>query len=66
MNTNYNINIKRKRLLDDFSYLGLDEEGERHFKTFRDLFFKLQESMEKEEFANWKIDPNALEADPRA
>jgi arachidonate 15-lipoxygenase len=66
VNANFNLNVNRKNLLDDFSYLGLDETGRALFRQFQDDLKVLQGKMEAEEFAYWKIYPTILEANINA
>jgi len=66
VNANYTLNVRRKQLLDDFSYLSLDDRGRQAFKTFRDELLALQTRMEAEKFEYWKIYPRILEANINA
>lgn len=66
VNANFNLNVNRKNLLDDFSYLGLDATGMALFRQFQDDLKVLQGRMEAEEFAYWKIYPTILEANINA
>jgi hypothetical protein len=35
VNANFNLNVRRKQLMDDFSYLAVDERGAAAFRSFR-------------------------------
>lgn len=66
VNANFNLNVSRKKLMDDFSYLALDQKGVDAFRAFREELKALQAKMEEEEFAFWKIYPRMLEANINA
>jgi hypothetical protein len=66
VNANFNLNVKRAPLLQDFSYLALDPEGAAAFRTFREELQALQTWLEAEPFAHWKIYPAMLEANINA
>jgi arachidonate 15-lipoxygenase len=66
VNVNFNLNVSRARLLQDFSYLALDEKGREAFRQFKEELEALQARLEKEPFAHWKIYPNILEANINA
>src|SRR5205085_8586232 len=58
VNANFNLNVRRARLMQDFGYLALDRKGADAFRIFRYELQRLQEEMEQEPFACWKIYPN--------
>jgi len=71
VNYNYLLNVKRTLLIPekgDYSYLAEGLGGTRQeivascFKDFNDKLKKLQQNMEKEPWAVWKIYPKDLEA----
>ncbi len=66
VNANFNLNVSRTRLMHDFGYLALDRKGADAFRLFRYELQTLQEKMDQEPFAHWKIYPNILEANINA
>ena len=66
VNANFNLNVSRARLLQDFSYLALDTRGAAAFRKFKEELEALQVRLEKEPFAHWKIYPQILEANINA
>ena len=66
VNANFNLNVSRAQLLQDFSYLALDEKGRDAFGQFNEELHALQTRLEKEPFAHWKMYPNILEANINA
>ena len=66
MNANLNLNVTRASLLQDFSYLALDEKGAHAFRQFQGDLQHLQARLETEHFAHWKMYPSFLEANINA
>jgi hypothetical protein len=66
VNANFNLNVSRARLMHDFAYLALDAKGADEFRNFRYELQQLQEQMEQEPAAPWKISPRILEANINA
>lgn len=66
VNANYNLNVERRALMDDFAYLALDDAGAKAFRQFQHDLQALQERMEQEPWAVWKIYPKILEANINA
>ncbi|HEU5240322.1 MAG TPA: hypothetical protein VFU37_24515, partial [Pyrinomonadaceae bacterium] len=66
VNANFNLNVSRARLMQDFGYLALDRKGADAFRIFRYELQQLQQEMEQEPFACWKIYPNILETNINA
>jgi arachidonate 15-lipoxygenase len=66
VNANFNLNVTRTRLMDDFSRLALDDAAKQAFVTFRTRLDELQSKMEKEPWTVWKIYPEILEANINA
>jgi arachidonate 15-lipoxygenase len=66
VNANFNLNVSRARLMSDFGYLALDRNGADEFRVFRYELQCLQEQMDQEESAYWKISPKILEANINA
>jgi arachidonate 15-lipoxygenase len=66
VNANFNLNVSRARLMHDFGYMALDRKGADAFRVFRYELQCLQEQMEQELHACWKIYPNILEANINA
>ena len=66
VNANFNLNVSRTQLMHDFSYLALDRKGADAFHLFRYDLQQLQERMDQEPRAFWKIYPRILEANINA
>jgi len=66
VNANFNLNVKRAPLLQDWSYLALDDEGAAAFREFRNALQRLQARLGNEPSACWKISPAILEANINA
>jgi Lipoxygenase len=66
VNANFNLNVKRARLLQDWSYLALDPAGAAAFREFKLALERLQQRVEAEPGAAWKISPAILEANINA
>lgn len=66
VNANFNLNVRRAQLMQDFSYLALDSKGADAFRVFKGELQQLQERMEQEPSACWKIYPRTLEANINA
>ncbi|BCA53127.1 hypothetical protein W02_02670 [Nitrospira sp. KM1] len=66
INANFNLNVSRRSLMDDFSYLALDDRGAVAFTRFRHDLHQLQATMEKDPWEVWKIYPAMLEANINA
>lgn len=66
VNANFNLNVRRARLMQDLGYLAPNRKGADAFRTFRYELQLLQSRMEQEPFAHWKIYPNILEANINA
>jgi hypothetical protein len=66
VNANFNLNVKRAQLMQDFSYLALDNRGADAFRQFKAALEALQARLEAEPFAYWKMYPNILEANINA
>jgi arachidonate 15-lipoxygenase len=66
VNANFNLNVRRARLMQDFGYLALNRKGADAFRTFQYELGLLQSRMEQEPFAHWKIYPRILEANINA
>jgi hypothetical protein len=66
VNANFNLNVSRAQLMQDFSYLALDDKGANAFRKFNADLQELQARLAKEPFAYWKIYPNILEANINA
>ncbi len=66
VNANFNLNVSRRSLMDDFSYLACDEDGADVFKRFRDDLQSLQDTMDTEPWQIWKVYPSILEANINA
>jgi len=66
VNANFNLNVKRAQLLQDFGYLGLDPAGTQAFRRFKQALEALQARVAAEPATCWKISPNILEANINA
>jgi arachidonate 15-lipoxygenase len=66
VNANFNLNVSRAQLLQDFSYLALDERGATAFHKFNADLQELQRRLDGERFEYWKIYPKILEANINA
>ncbi len=66
VNANFNLNVKRAPLMQDFSYLALDDRGAAEFHAFQNELADLQTRMSAEPFAYWKVYPIMLEANINA
>ena len=66
VNANFNLNVRRAQLMQDWSYLALDSRGAEAFRRFHAELQQLQQAMEKEPSACWRIYPRVLEANINA
>jgi arachidonate 15-lipoxygenase len=66
VNANFNLNVHRAPLLQDFGYLALDAAGAEAFTQFRRELDGLQRRLEAEPAAPWKVSPAILEANINA
>jgi arachidonate 15-lipoxygenase len=66
VNANFNLNVRRRALMHDFSYLALDTEGAAAMKRFRTRLEALQARMEREPWAAWKLYPAVLKVNINA
>ena len=66
VNANFNLNVSRATLMQDFSKLAIDEQGAVAFRRFLAELGVLQNKLEQEPFAHWKIYPKILEANINA
>jgi arachidonate 15-lipoxygenase len=66
VNANYNLNVQRRELIHDFSYLALDTRAEAAFAEFNRKLTALQVSMEREPWAVWKMYPEVLKVNINA
>ena len=66
VNANFNLNVSRAQLLQDWSYLALDPAGADAFREFKQALERLQQRVAAEPGAAWKISPAILEANINA
>jgi arachidonate 15-lipoxygenase len=66
VNANYNLNVRRRALIHDFSYLALDASGKVAFAKFDSDLKALQASMERQPRAVWKLYPKELKVNINA
>ena len=66
VNANYNLNVHRRGLIDDFSHLALDDLGAAAMQRFCQDLQALQTDMEREPWAVWKLYPRVLKVNINA
>ncbi len=66
VNANYNLNVSRRALMHDFSYLALDAPGAAAMQAFQRSLQELQVSMERSPRAVWTLYPGALKVNINA
>jgi arachidonate 15-lipoxygenase len=68
VNANYNLNVTRRELIFDFSYLALDgdERAASVLTRFQEELEWLQLSMANEPWAIWRLYPRALKVNINA
>jgi arachidonate 15-lipoxygenase len=66
VNANFNLNVKRAPLVQDFESLALDSRGVLAFRRFRQEHDELQRRIERELAACWRIAPAKLKANIKA
>lgn len=66
VNANFNLNVRRAQLVQDFSYLALDARGADAMRTFQRELLDLQRALDSEPPALWKLSPRMLEANMNA
>lgn len=66
VNANFNLNVHRRELLDDFAYLALDAEGAAAMRDFDQRLRALQGRLEAEPWAVWKLYPQVLKVNINA
>ncbi len=66
VNANYNLNVNRRALMFDFSYLALDARASANLAEFNRNLDQLQASMEQQPWAVWKLYPKALKVNINA
>lgn len=66
VNANYNLNVTRRALMYDFSYLISNGVGKTAFTRFGQDLRALQASMEQQPWAVWKLYPRALKVNINA
>ena len=62
VNANYNLNVSRRALMHDFSYLALDDTGRAAMLKFSDELAAHQAAMERQPWAVWRLYPSSLKA----
>ena len=62
VNFNFLLNVPRTPLVQDFSYLALDEPAAAEFRRFLSELQQLQHVLDAEPPAPWKVSPKVLEA----
>jgi Lipoxygenase len=66
VNANFNLNVHRAPLLQDFSSLALDGRGAEAFRRFKQALDGLEQREAAEPFAYWRIYPHILKANINA
>jgi hypothetical protein len=66
VNANFNLNVSRAQLLQDWGYLAIDAPGAQAFREFKQALEVLQRRIDEEPRAAWKISPAILEANINA
>ncbi|HEX2041675.1 MAG TPA: lipoxygenase family protein [Acidimicrobiales bacterium] len=62
VNYNFILNVHRTALCSDFSHMGLDPAAKTAFHDFRRALEALQDRLDREEYATWKVSPRILES----
>jgi hypothetical protein len=62
LNYNFILNVRRAPLCQDFSHLALDQGGVEAFQAFLADLERLQERLDREDDACWKVSPKILES----
>jgi arachidonate 15-lipoxygenase len=66
VNANFNLNVHRTALLNDFSDLALDLGGAEAFRTFRADLLGLQSELDTSPTEPWRMEPKRLKANINA
>ena len=66
INANFILNVTRSPLVKDYSYLALDEPGRNAFRQFERELCELDQKMNDDPWAIWKIYPKMLEVNINA
>jgi arachidonate 15-lipoxygenase len=66
VNANFNLNVSRRMLIGDFSYLALDPQGAAAMRRFQLELQRLQAEMVREPWAVWKLYPDVLKVNINA
>ena len=66
INANYNLNVHRRALMDDYSHLALDDRAKAAMAQFQSELATLQEEMESRPYAVWRLYPRDLEVNINA
>ena len=66
VNADYNLNVHRRGLIDDFGYLALDGQGAASMQRFAQRMQALQQDMETKPWAVWKLYPRVLKVNINA
>ena len=66
VNANFNLNVHRRALMDDFTYLALDDRAKAAMDQFQSELGELQADMNSQPRAVWRLDPRDLEVNINA
>lgn len=66
INGNFNLNVNRAVLMQDFSYMAVDDKGIELFWQFEEELRVLEKKLKAEPYATWRILPSRLDANINA
>jgi hypothetical protein len=66
VNANFNLNVHRRALMDDFAYLACDDRGRAAMLRFRSELTALQAKMDGQPDAVWRVHPRNLKVNINA
>ena len=66
VNANFDLNVKRTKLLDYLASLDIEQKEQDLFDQFKVELTQLQAEMDAKSFAHWRICPNVLEVNMNA
>ena len=66
VNANFNLNVHRRALMDDFTYLALDDSAKAAMEQFQSELAELQAEMDSQPRPVWRLDPRDLKVNINA
>jgi arachidonate 15-lipoxygenase len=66
VNANYNLNVHRRALMDDFTHIALDYRAKAAMLQFQSELAALQAAMDSHPWAVWRLYPRELEVNINA